>query len=149
MRPERLLDKLESLREQVQRRWAKLTKQDVASVDLDASTLAAALTKRYSLPTKEARQQAEEFLGGLGTSLSEAAQAVGEAASDLWRSGREHVTDAVHQGTEKVTDLWESGREQMSSLGKRAEKAVVQKPLTSLLIAAGVGALLALWLRRR
>jgi ElaB/YqjD/DUF883 family membrane-anchored ribosome-binding protein len=149
MRSERLLDGVHSFRDQVHRRWDKLTKHEVENIDLDASSLASALAKRYSLPTKDARQQAEEFIAGLGTSFSEAAHVVGEAASDLWRNGREHVTEAMSQGAEKVTDLWQSARDRMDLLCRRTEKAVVQRPMTSLAIAAGVGALLMIWLRRR
>jgi ElaB/YqjD/DUF883 family membrane-anchored ribosome-binding protein len=149
MRPERLSDNLAAFRDHVQHRWGKLTKQDVAGVDLDASSLATVLARRYSMPNKEARQQADEFFHGLGTSLSEAAQVVGEAAGDLWRNSRQHVADVVNQGTEKVTDLWQSGRDRTDVLRRRAEKMVAQRPLTSLAIAAGAGALLMMWLRRR
>lgn len=148
MRPERLSDQLAAFRDHVQNRWAKLTKQDVAGVDLDAGSLAAVLAKRYSMPTKEARLQADEFLHGLGTSLGEAAQVVGEAAGDLWRNGRQQVADAVSQGAEKVSDLWQSGRDRADLLCRRAEKMVAQRPFTSLAIAAGAGALLMMWLRR-
>lgn len=149
MRSNRLHENLESFRDQVQRKWSKLTKQDITGIEGDVGTLVSTLSKRYSLSVKDAREQADEFLGGLSTSLREAVQAVGDAASDLWRSGRDQVTGAVSSGAEQVTDLWASGRERASELGRRAERAVSDRPLTSLAIAAGVGALLMLWLRRR
>jgi ElaB/YqjD/DUF883 family membrane-anchored ribosome-binding protein len=142
MRSDRLQDNLESFRAQLQRKWSKLTQQDVLGIEGDAGTLAATLAKRYSLSVKDAREQADEFLGGMGTSLREAAQAVGDAAGNLWRSGRNQVTEAVSSGAEKVTSLWESGCQ-------KAEKAMSQRPLTSLAIAAGAGAVLMLLLRRR
>jgi ElaB/YqjD/DUF883 family membrane-anchored ribosome-binding protein len=142
MRSERLHDNLAALRDQVHRKWSRLTKQDVAGIEGDAATLATTLAKRYSLSQREAHEQAAEFLGGFGTTLHEAAQTVGDAAGDLWRNSRDQVTEAVSNGATRVTDLWESGRE-------RAEKVITQRPLTSLAIAAGVGAALMLLLRRR
>jgi ElaB/YqjD/DUF883 family membrane-anchored ribosome-binding protein len=149
MRTDRLVENLESFRDQVAQKWSKFTKQDLAGIEADAGSLASTLAKRYSLSTKDARDQAEEFLSGLGTSFREAAQAIGDAATDLWRNGRAQVSEVVSSGADRVTEMWQSGRDQANTLCKRVEKSVAQQPLTSLAIAAGAGALLMLWLRRR
>lgn len=149
MRLERIGEQLDAFRDEVARKWSKLTKSDLAEVDHDLASLSGVLARRYSLPAGKAREEAESFMASFGTTFKEAANLVGDAARDLWRNGKGHVVDAVQAGSEKVGDFWDASRQQVDDLQKRARRAIHDKPVTSLAVAAGVGALLALWMRRR
>lgn len=149
MKLERIGEQLDAFRDEVSRKWSKLTKSDLAELDHDLGSLSGVLSKRYSMPAKQAREEAESFVDSFGTTFKEAAELVGDAARDLWRSGKNRVADVVSAGGEKATDLWDAGREQVTDLQRRAHRAVNDRPLTSLAIAAGIGALLAIFLKRR
>lgn len=171
MKLDRIQEHLENFRREAGRKWNKLTKQDLESVEADLGSLSEAVAKRYQMSAKQARTEAETFLADFGTTFREAAQMVGEAARDLWNNGRSTLTDAVQNGTEKASgifaagrdkaselldagrerasELYDASRDQVVALRDRAEKVVVARPLTSIAVAVGVGALLALLFRRR
>jgi len=149
MRLTHVHEQLAAFRREVARKWSKLTKADLESVDCELGSLSEIVAKRYSIPARQARQQAEAFLDGFGTTFREAVSLVGEASRDLWRNGRHHVNEAVHSGAEKAGDLLQTGRDQLAALRQRTGKLVGDHPLTSIAVAAGAGVLLALLLRRR
>lgn len=149
MRFERIGEQLAAFRGEVGNRWSKLTKTDLAGIDPDVDSLTGALSRRYSLSAAKAKQEAQQFLDGLGTTVMDAAHVVGDAARDLWRNGKHSVADVVQSGGQKVGDLLGAGREQLQSLQQRAGRSVNERPLTSIAVAVGVGALLGFLLRRR
>ncbi len=85
MKLERIGEQLDAFRDEVSRKWSKLTKSDLAELDHDLGSLSGVLSKRYSMPAKQAREEAESFVNGFGTSFKEAAELVGDAARDLSR----------------------------------------------------------------
>ena len=149
MRMEPINGHLEDLKRQLKSRWTKLTQSDVDDVDLDVGTLCQVVAKRYAIPAKEARAQVDQFVGEAGIALKDVSNAVGDAAKELWRNSKEHISEAMHAGGEKAKDLWTSGREQLGQLGDRADRTVRDRPWTSMAIAAGAGLVLGFLLRPR
>jgi ElaB/YqjD/DUF883 family membrane-anchored ribosome-binding protein len=149
MKLERISDQVDDLKRQLRRQWSKLTTADLDHLDFDVSRLSQVVAKRYSIPAKEAREQVDTFVDKVGTSFREVSQSLGDAAKDLWRNGTEQVADAMHNGSAKASELWSTGREQLSELGERAQRTVRDRPWTSVAVAAGVGMVLGLLLRRR
>jgi ElaB/YqjD/DUF883 family membrane-anchored ribosome-binding protein len=61
---------------------------------------------------------------------------------------RDQTQELIAQGKEVVAEYYEGGRKQVLAWQQQVEKQVREKPLQTLLMAAGVGLLLGL-LRRR
>lgn len=149
MRVQRLNERVHDLAQRIRDRWSKLTEEDVQSLQGDFDRLVGVVAERYAIPAKQARQDVMEFAHQLGTTFKEAAQMMGDAARDLWRNGRERVSEALAHGSEKAADLWSASRRQVEDLRGQADAAIQARPLTAVAIAAGVGALIALLLRGR
>lgn len=149
MKLERIGEQLSALRDEAAQKWSKLTKSDLADIGQDLEGLSDALVRRYSMPAKQAREEAETFLSAFGTTFKEAASMLGDATRDLWRSGKDHVAEVVHAGGEKVGDAWDAGRRRIADLQSVAKRTIDERPMTSLALAAGIGALIAMLLRRR
>ena len=69
-------------------------------------------------------------------------------AAETGREMREQAQELMAQGKEVATEYYEEGRNQVLAWQQQIENQVREKPLQSLLMAAGVGLLLGL-LRRR
>ena len=69
-------------------------------------------------------------------------------AAEIGNEMREQAQDLMAQGKEVATEYYEEGRNQVLAWQQQIENQVREKPLQSLLMAAGVGLLLGL-LRRR
>lgn len=89
-------------------------------------------------PTEQLRRQArtvKEDLQGLGRTAKKVA--------------KEKAATVVEEGKQKTGELYEQSREKLVAAEDRVEKYVREKPLQSVAIAAGVGALLGFLLSRR
>jgi len=69
-------------------------------------------------------------------------------AAEIGNEMREQAQDLMAQGKEVAAEYYEEGRNQVLAWQQQLENQVREKPLQSLLIAAGVGLLFGL-LRRR
>jgi len=69
-------------------------------------------------------------------------------AAEIGNEMREQAQDLMAQGKEVATEYYEEGRNQVLAWQQQLENQVREKPLQSLLVAAGVGLLFGL-LRRR
>jgi ElaB/YqjD/DUF883 family membrane-anchored ribosome-binding protein len=69
-------------------------------------------------------------------------------AAETGKEIRDQAQDLIAQGKEVATEYYEEGRNQVLVWQQQLENQVREKPLQSLLIAAGVGLLFGL-LRRR
>ena len=69
-------------------------------------------------------------------------------AAEIGNEMREQAQDLMAQGKEVAAEYYEEGRNQVLAWQQQLENQVREKPLQSLLMAAGVGLLLGL-LRRR
>lgn len=149
MRLDRIKSELEALQESLREQWSKLTAADLSKVSGDPNSLAAVIAKRYGISAAKAREEVKEFRSNFSTTVRDAAFAARDAATDLFRGGRNHATDAVSKGTEKASELLDAGKEKAKEFGERGLSLIQDRPLTSLAVAAGAGALLAFLLRRR
>lgn len=77
-------------------------------------------------------------------SSQQAASKVAESAADLVNEGKKLANEMYQQGIDKVGDVEEKVKEYSD---KMVEK-IQEKPITSILVAAGVGMLLAAFLRK-
>jgi len=69
-------------------------------------------------------------------------------AAEMGNEMREQAQDLMAQGKEVAAEYYEEGRNQVLAWQQQLENQVREKPLQSLLVAAGVGLLFGL-LRRR
>ncbi|KTD34876.1 hypothetical protein Lmor_1409 [Legionella moravica] len=69
---------------------------------------------------------------------------VAAAAEELLNEGKKFAHEVYHEGINKVSDAEEAVKEYSDKLVQKIQ----EKPLTSVLVAAGVGMLLAAFLRK-
>jgi len=99
---------------------------------------------RMSDPTDQGQGQAEA-----GTpQLRETAQQVGQNLRDLGGQVRDAASEQYQNLRQQATDYYEQGRQRAQEWEQGLEQYVQEKPIQSLLIAAGAGLLLGiLWKR--
>ncbi len=77
------------------------------------------------------------------------AKAVNEDLRGLGRATKEVAQEKMGDAKQKATEYYEQGKKKASEFEDQIESYVRQKPLKSVLIAAGVGILLGFLLSRR
>jgi ElaB/YqjD/DUF883 family membrane-anchored ribosome-binding protein len=86
---------------------------------------------------------------GTARALKETATEVGENLRNLGSQVREQATQQYENMREQASDYYEQGRQRAMEMEQTLEDYVQEKPIQSLLIAAGVGMLLGLLWKRR
>ena len=81
-------------------------------------------------------------------SLRDSASQVGQSLRDAGSQVRDAATDKYNQLREQAADYYETGRQRAEEWEQSLEAYVQEKPIQSLLIAAGVGMLLGILWRR-
>jgi ElaB/YqjD/DUF883 family membrane-anchored ribosome-binding protein len=71
-----------------------------------------------------------------------------DKAQEYLHTGREKAEEYLHTGADKAQEYYEMSREKAMELEQNVEQYIREKPLQSVLIAAGVGAVLGFLLRR-
>jgi ElaB/YqjD/DUF883 family membrane-anchored ribosome-binding protein len=85
---------------------------------------------------------------GTAASLRDTAGQVGENIRNLGSQVRDQATEQYNQLRDQASDYYEQGRQRAMEMEQSLEQYVQEKPIQSLLIAAGVGMLLGiLWKR--
>ena len=86
---------------------------------------------------------------GVGEQLRDAVSGVGENLRDMGSQARAAAEEKYQELREHASDYYEQGRDMAHDWEQTLEGYVQEKPLQSLLIAAGVGLLLGiLWKRK-
>jgi ElaB/YqjD/DUF883 family membrane-anchored ribosome-binding protein len=78
----------------------------------------------------------------------EAGAQVRDRAQEAGAQVRDKAQEMVRQGEEIASDYYQQGRQQMEAVENTLEDGIRAKPLQSVLIAAGIGMLLGLVLKR-
>ncbi|HEY7492473.1 MAG TPA: hypothetical protein VIH59_15355 [Candidatus Tectomicrobia bacterium] len=101
-----------------------------------------------STRTTDVREQARE----VGTQVYDRARELGaqarDQARDMGMQVKEGTQEVIHQVGETASEYYEQGRKAVGQLEKTLEGYIREKPLQSLLIAAGVGMLAGLLWRK-
>ena len=88
----------------------------------------------------------------VGAQVRDKAQEVGAQARDkaqeVGAQVRDKAQEMVRQGEETASDYYQQGRQQMDALEHTLEEGIRAKPLQSVFIAAGMGMLLGLLLKK-
>ncbi len=85
---------------------------------------------------------------GANAGIGETAAQVGENLRNLGGQVRDTATQQYEQMRDQATEYYEQGRQRALDMEQSLEQYVQEKPIQSLLIAAGVGMLLGiLWKR--
>jgi len=99
---------------------------------------------------ESSRQERDKAHAG-GSQVRDTARQVGDTASEYYEQGRDkaqavgtQVRDTAQQVSKAASDYYEQGREQLEDVGQSLEEHIREKPLQSVLMAAGLGMLLAL-----
>lgn len=93
-----------------------------------------------------ARPQGE---GTLQDSLAAVGEAASAAASDVVERGRAAASEAVERGRAAASDMVDRGRETVDRAREKLSDRVRDRPLTSVLVAGGIGLLLGMLIARR
>jgi len=104
-------------------------------------------------PGPESSRQERDKAQAVETQVRETARPVGDTASEYYEQGRDkaqaigtQVRDTAQQVSKTASDYYEQGREQLEDVGQSLEEYIREKPVQSVLMAAGLGMLLAfLW----
>ena len=80
--------------------------------------------------------------------LKETASEVGQNLRNIGSQVRDQATQQYDQMREQATDYYDKGRQRAMEMEQTLEEYVQEKPIQSLLIAAGVGVLLGLLWKR-
>jgi ElaB/YqjD/DUF883 family membrane-anchored ribosome-binding protein len=85
---------------------------------------------------------------GAGNQMRDTAQQVQDNLRNLGSQVRDAATEKYGQLRDQAADYYEQGRQRATEMEQSLEQYVQEKPIQSLLIAAGVGVLLGvLWKR--
>jgi ElaB/YqjD/DUF883 family membrane-anchored ribosome-binding protein len=90
----------------------------------------------------------ESGAGGQGPKMAEQAQQVGQNLRDLGGQVRDTAREKYEQLSEQAQEYYEQGREKAREWEEGLESYIQEKPLQSVLIAAGIGVLLGLLWKR-
>lgn len=85
---------------------------------------------------------------GEGGSMTEQAQQMGQHLRDLGGQVRDQAREKYSQISDQAREYYEQGREKAQEWEQGIESYIQEKPLQSVLIAAGVGVLLGLLWKR-
>jgi ElaB/YqjD/DUF883 family membrane-anchored ribosome-binding protein len=97
-------------------------------------------------PQRRAENSVEA--GGSTSSSSSTTKEWGEQMRETGREIGQTAQNLTTQGKEMAAEYYEQGRDQVIAWQEQLEKQVREKPLQSLLIAAGIGLLIGLFNRR-
>ncbi|HEX5011093.1 MAG TPA: DUF883 C-terminal domain-containing protein [Planctomycetota bacterium] len=87
--------------------------------------------------------------GTLQESLSAVSEAAKAAASDVVERGRAVASDMVDRGRAAASDMVDRGRESVDRAREGLSDRVRDRPLTSVLVAGGIGLLVGMLIARR
>jgi ElaB/YqjD/DUF883 family membrane-anchored ribosome-binding protein len=110
---EELTGKWHSIRARLKNKWAKLTDDDLASIDAGIEALIGRIQQR----TGESREAIEHFLDQAGQQVAASAEQMGDA-----------LHDAAHETVRQARHHY-----------RQAEQAIHERPAQALLVAFGVG----------
>jgi len=85
---------------------------------------------------------------GAGGQLKDSASQVGEDLRNLGSQARDAATQSYEQLRQQASEYYETGRQRATEMEQSLEQYVQEKPIQSLLIAAGVGMLLGMIWKR-
>jgi ElaB/YqjD/DUF883 family membrane-anchored ribosome-binding protein len=137
------------LRTAIKKQWARLTDEDLARLDESLDTFTSVLQQRYGISRESAHADLHGFLAGVREKVGEAAAHLKEAGAEAWSRGKERLREGLDAGRERLEQQWQKRRQQAAECTNRLGAAIQERPLQSLALAAGAGALLALLLRRK
>ncbi len=90
----------------------------------------------------------QQGAGGASGQMRDTAQQVQENLRNLGGQVRDAATERYGELRDQATDYYEQGRQRATEMEQSLEQYVHEKPIQSLMIAAGVGVLLGvLWKR--
>jgi len=128
------------------------------SISNDIGSTSAGASGSSGTQGSSGMQQGRE-MGGEGGGMRETVKHMGAAAADKASQLKDSAQEYLHAGKDKAAEYLEAGREKASEYYEMSkakaqewehsvEEYIREKPLQSVLIAAGVGAVLGFLLRR-
>ena len=90
----------------------------------------------------------QRALSNTDRSPTEVGTQVRDSAQEAGAQVRDKAQEMARQGAETVSDYYQQGRQQMEAVEHTLEEGIRANPLQSVLIAAGIGMLLGLVLKK-
>lgn len=97
---------------------------------------------------RTASESPEQLVSHLRNMLTEAEQLVGNSASEFVGEKAEALREKFSAAQERLEELYETARDKVVDVSKTADKTIRTHPYESIAIAAGVGLIVGLLLRR-
>lgn len=144
-----LREQWDEFKNAVKQQWSKVTDEDLAKFDATLTAFASMLQERYGITRDSACGEVQGFLARLHEDLKSTAAHLRESAHDTWDRTRDRVRDGGQAVRDRVEALLTEQRAKLDQRSRRVREFVHDRPMGSLAVAAGAGALLALLLRRK
>ena len=140
MNQEQIKGKLKQLEGIAKQQWSKLKDEDFREGSLDR--IAGRITELYGITRAEAQKKLNELMDSL--------EDMGNGAS---KSGNVHkmadkLSHYAEQGQKELEEVADSIKNQSREWYEYMDKSIKEKPLTTLAVALGLGALLGSLIRR-
>ena len=90
----------------------------------------------------------QRAFGNPDRSPAEGGPQVRDKAQEAGAQGRDRAQEMVRQGAETASDYYQQGRQQLEAVEHTLEDAIRAKPLQSILLAAGIGMVLGLLVKK-
>ncbi len=88
------------------------------------------------------REQASEKISETATKAREKASNIASRMQDAGSQAAQTAQDRLSQLRESASEYYEQGRQRLQAMGQTVQGQITESPMTSVLIAAGLGVLL-------
>lgn len=135
MNQEQMKGKIQKLRGIAKQQWSKLTDEDFREGSIDY--VVGRITELYGTTKEEAQKKIDELMKGIEKSGDS-----GSNIADNIHKMADKLADAAEHGQQKLEEATDSIKHQTHEWYEYMDKCVKEKPLTTLAVALGLGALI-------
>ncbi|CAM4467954.1 MAG: hypothetical protein LEGION0398_MBIBDBAK_01022 [Legionellaceae bacterium] len=135
MNQEQIQGKFKQLKGKAKQQWSRLTDEDFQEGSVDR--LVGRITELYGITKAEAQKAMDDLMGNLEGGITGKVHKISDDLSGYVEQGQKKLEDVAHNIKEQSQEWYES-----------IDKCMKEKPIASLAVALGVGALLGLLLSR-
>lgn len=133
MNQEQMKGKFQRLQGIAKQEWSKLKDEDFREGSMER--LAGRITELYGITKEEAQKKLDQLMNNLESST-------GGALSDNIHKMTDKISDYAEQGQKKLEEATEGIKHQSQEWYEYMDKCIKEKPLATLAVAVGVGALI-------
>lgn len=137
MNQEQIKGKIQQVKGIAQQEWSKLKDEDFQEGSMER--LAGRITELYGITKAEAQKKLDELMDTLGDAVDGSS---GNKVADSMHKMGDKISEYAEQGHKKLEEAADGIKHQSQEWYDYMDKCVKEKPLATLAIALGVGALI-------